>query len=76
MVANSWFTMMSVCCACAARWFARLTSCVEKAANHLRDEGFFSEKTAAGYAEKAKTADLQPKQDTAIVIHKKKGEGA
>jgi hypothetical protein len=54
----------------------RYVSCVEKAANHLRDEGFFSEKTAADYVEKAKTADLQPKQDTAVVIHKKKGEGA
>lgn len=54
----------------------RYVSCVDKAASHLRDEGFFSEKTAAGYVEKAKTADLQPKQDTKIVIHKKKGEGA
>ena len=54
----------------------RYVSCVEKAANRLRDEGFFSEKTAASYVEKARTADLQPKQDTKIVIHKKKGEGA
>jgi hypothetical protein len=54
----------------------RYVSCVEKAANHLRDEGFFSEQTATGFVEKAKTTDLQPKQDTTIVIHKKKGEGS
>ena len=53
----------------------RYAACVEKAANHLRDEGFFSDKTAAGYAAQAKTTDLQPKQDTTIVIHHKKGEG-
>jgi len=54
----------------------RYVSCVDKAASHLRDEGFISAKTAEGYAEKAKTTDLQPKQDTTVVIHKKKGEGS
>ncbi|HWT44449.1 MAG TPA: hypothetical protein VN085_00730, partial [Vicinamibacterales bacterium] len=51
-------------------------SCVEKAANHLRDERFVSAKTVAAYVAKAKTTDLQPKQDTTVVIHKKKGEGS
>jgi hypothetical protein len=41
----------------------------------LRDDGFFSAKTAAVYAEQAKTTDLQPKQNTTVVVHKKKGEG-
>ncbi|HTM24418.1 MAG TPA: alpha/beta hydrolase domain-containing protein [Vicinamibacterales bacterium] len=50
-------------------------SCVTTAANRLRDEGFFSPKTAAAYADQAKTTDLQPKQNTAVVIHKKKAEG-
>jgi hypothetical protein len=53
----------------------RYVACVEKAANGLRDEGFFSATTAAGYVERARTADLQPKQSTTIVIHHKKGEG-
>jgi hypothetical protein len=53
----------------------RYVACVEKAANQLRDEGFFSPTTAAGYGERAKTADLQPKQSTAVVIHHRKDEG-
>jgi len=36
--------------------------CVQRAADLLRKEGFFSDKTAASYAEQAKTADLQPKR--------------
>ena len=40
------------------------------------DERFVSAKTVAAYTDKAKTTDLQPKQDTAVVIHKKKGEGS
>jgi hypothetical protein len=54
----------------------RYVSCVEKAASHLRDERFVSAKTVAAYTDKAKTTDLQPKQDTTVVIHKKKGEGS
>ena len=37
-------------------------ACVQRAADQLRTEGFFSDKTAAGYVEQAKTADLQPKR--------------
>jgi hypothetical protein len=40
----------------------RYVSCVQRAADQLRTEGFFSEKTAAGYVEQAKTADLTPKR--------------
>ena len=36
--------------------------CVQRAADLLRKEGFFSDKTAASYVEQAKTADLQPKR--------------
>ena len=53
----------------------RYVSCVTSAANKLRDEGFFSPKTAADYAQKAQATDLLPKQDTTVVIHKKRGEG-
>jgi hypothetical protein len=53
----------------------KYASCVADAANHLRDEGFFSAKTATAYTDQAKTADLLPKQNTDIVVHHKKGEG-
>jgi len=53
----------------------KYVACVTTAANRLRDDGFFSAKTAAAYAEHAQTTDLQPKQNTTVVIHKKKGEG-
>lgn len=39
----------------------RYVACVEQAAAKLRDDGFFTSKTAADYIERAKTADLQPK---------------
>lgn len=39
-------------------------ACVQSAAERLRNEGFFSDKTAASYIEQAKTADLQPKPRT------------
>jgi hypothetical protein len=48
----------------------RYMSCVTGAAERLRKDGFFSDKTAAWYAEQAKTTDLQPKQDTTIKLHK------
>jgi len=53
----------------------KYVACVTSAANRLRDDGFFSAKTAAAYADQARMADLQPKQNTTVVIHKKKGEG-
>ncbi len=37
-------------------------ACVQRAAEQLRNEGFFSDKTAASYVDQAKTADLQPKR--------------
>ena len=37
-------------------------ACVRRAAEQLRKEGFFSDKTAASYVEEAKAADLQPKR--------------
>jgi len=37
---------------------------VQREANQLRTEGFFSDKTAAAYVEHAKTADLQPRTTT------------
>ena len=40
----------------------KYVACVQTAAEQLRKEGFFSDKTAADYAEQAKTADLQPKR--------------
>ena len=36
-------------------------ACVQRAAERLRTEGFFSDKTVASYLERAKAADLQPK---------------
>ena len=36
-------------------------ACVQRAADQLRKEGFFSDKTAVSYVEQAKTTDLQPK---------------
>jgi hypothetical protein len=39
----------------------RYVACVQQAAEQLRKEGFFSDKTAAAYVEQAKTADIQPK---------------
>jgi Alpha/beta hydrolase domain len=40
----------------------KYVACVQRAAEQLRKEGFFSDKTAATYVEQAKTADLQPKR--------------
>jgi len=37
-------------------------ACVRRAAEQLRKEGFFSDKTAASYVEEAKAADFQPKR--------------
>jgi hypothetical protein len=37
-------------------------ACVQNAAEQLRQEGFFSDKTAAADIERARTADLQPKR--------------
>jgi hypothetical protein len=53
----------------------KYVACVTAAANRLRDDGFFSVKTAAAYAQQAATTNLQPKQDTAVIVHHKKGEG-
>lgn len=53
----------------------KYVSCVTAAAGKLQKEGFFSEKTAQEYAQKAQAAELQPKQDTTVVIHKKRAEG-
>jgi hypothetical protein len=39
----------------------RYVACVQQAAEQLRREGFFSDKTAAAYVEQAKTADLHAK---------------
>jgi Alpha/beta hydrolase domain len=39
----------------------KYVTCVQNAADRLRRDGFFSDQTAAGYVERAKTADLQPK---------------
>ena len=39
----------------------RYAACVQRAAAQLRSDGFFSEKTAASYVERAATTDLQPK---------------
>jgi len=36
-------------------------ACVQRAAEQLRKEGFFSDKTAAQYVDRAKTTELQPK---------------
>jgi hypothetical protein len=40
----------------------RYVACVQRTAEQLRKEGFFSDKTARSYVEQAKTADLQPKR--------------
>jgi hypothetical protein len=40
----------------------KYVACVQRAADLLRKDGFFSDKTAASYVEQAKTADLQPKR--------------
>jgi len=40
----------------------RYVACVQRAAEQLRKEGFFSDKTTAWYVEQAKTTDLQPKR--------------
>jgi hypothetical protein len=40
----------------------KYVACVQRAADQLRKEGFFSDKTAASYVEQAKTAELQPKR--------------
>jgi len=42
----------------------RYVACVQRAADELRKEGFFSDKTAAAYVEQAKAADLQPRAST------------
>jgi hypothetical protein len=47
-------------------------ACVGHAADQLRSDGFFSDKTAAWYVEQAKTTDLQPK---AAVGHETAKEG-
>jgi hypothetical protein len=39
-------------------------SCIQNAAEQLRKEGFFSDKTAQWYVEQAKTVDIQPKSVT------------
>jgi alpha/beta hydrolase family protein len=41
---------------------AAYVSCVEKAADRLRQDGFFTESIVAWYKEQATKADLQPKQ--------------
>ena len=43
---------------------ATYVGCVQKAADQLRKDGFFSEKTAAWYVEQAKNSELQPKSST------------
>jgi hypothetical protein len=40
----------------------KYVACVQSAADALKKDGFFSDKTTADYAEKAKTADLEPKE--------------
>jgi hypothetical protein len=40
----------------------KYVACVQSAVDALKKDGFFSERTAADYVEKAKTADLQPKE--------------
>ncbi len=39
-------------------------ACVQRSAELLRKEGFFSDKTTAAYVEQAKAADLQPRTTT------------
>jgi hypothetical protein len=40
----------------------KYVACVQRAADQLRTEGFFSDKTAAAYVERARADDLQPKR--------------
>ena len=40
----------------------KYVACVRRAADQLRKEGFFSDKTATAYVEQAKAAELLPKQ--------------
>jgi len=40
----------------------KYVACVQNAAERLRKDGFFSERTAAEYIQRAKAADLQPKK--------------
>jgi hypothetical protein len=40
----------------------KYVACVQSAAERLRKDGFFSDKTAAEYVQRAKTTDLQPKR--------------
>jgi Alpha/beta hydrolase domain len=42
----------------------KYVSCVQNAADKLRKDGFFSDKSAAWYVEQAKTVELQPKAGT------------
>jgi len=42
----------------------KYVSCVQRAAEQLRKEGFFSDRTAAWYVEQAKLAGLQPRAPT------------
>ena len=42
----------------------KYVGCVQSAADALHKEGFFSDKTSAGYVEQARTADLAPKEPT------------
>ncbi|HWK09062.1 MAG TPA: alpha/beta hydrolase domain-containing protein, partial [Vicinamibacterales bacterium] len=53
----------------------KYVSCVTNAAQKLQREGFLSQKNADRYIQDAKTADLEPKQPTEIVIHKKRDTG-
>jgi hypothetical protein len=39
----------------------KYVSCVRRAAEQLRTDGFFSDRTASSYIERARTADLRPK---------------
>jgi hypothetical protein len=43
----------------------KYVACVQNAAEKLRREGFFSDKTAGAYVEQAKTTELQPRQRSA-----------
>jgi hypothetical protein len=42
----------------------RHVACVQRAAEQLRKEGFFSDKAAAWYVEQAKTAEISPKRNS------------
>jgi len=45
---------------------ATYVSCVQKVAEQLRKDGFLSDKTAAWYADQAKTAELEPKSSSLV----------